>query len=190
MSFIKKFVLAGLLTCCAAALAACSTLGAAGALFGNEVAFTELQLQQSLGRKFPREYEHLGGLVSVTLMNPRLSIPPGASRLRVDFDVGVAGPGGDSGVPDGRFALTSALRYDPASRGLHLLEPSIEHVDIPSLGGVMNDAARSALNRWLVDYARNEPVYRFDDSLLGRLGSRRIADTRIESGRVVVHLGN
>ena len=50
-----------------------------------------------------------------------------------------------------------------ATRGLHLAEPSIEHVDIPSLGGVMNDAARGALNRWLVDYARAEPIYRFDD---------------------------
>lgn len=177
-----------LLAAVLALTAACSTVGTV--LFGNEVTFSELQMQQALERRFPREYEHLGGLVAVTLMNPRLSIPSGSGRLRVDFDVGFAGPGGDSRTPDGRFALTSALRYDPATRGLHLAEPSIEHVDIPSLGGVMNDAARGALNRWLVDYARAEPIYRFDDSLLGRIGSRRIAGTEIEPGRVVVHLGD
>jgi hypothetical protein len=184
MRTIPTLLLAAMLSL----LAACSTVGTV--LFGNEFAFTELQLQQSLDRRFPRDYEHLGGLVSVTLMNPRLSIPSGGGRLRVDFDIGIAGPGGDSRSPDGRFALTSALRYDPATRGLHLLEPNIEHVAIPSLGGVMNDAARNALNRWLVDYARAEPIHRFDDSLLGRIGSRRIEGTRIEPGRVVVQFGN
>lgn len=170
-------------------LCACSTLGAVGALLGNEVVFTAPQLQQYLDRRFPRDYDRLGGLVSVTLLNPRLSIPPGQSRLRLDFDVGIGAFGRDSRTPSGRFALTSALRYDPGTRGLHLLDPAIEHVDIPALGGAMNGTARTALNRWLVDYAREEPVYRFDDSLIGRLGSRRIAGTQIDAGRVIVHLG-
>lgn len=187
MTFRKTWLLAGLLL--SVLLAGCSSR-VGTVLFGNELTFTELQLQQSLERRFPRDYEQLGGLVSISLMNPRLSIPPGTGRLRVEFDLGISALGGDSRTPDGRFALTSALRYDPATRGLHLNEPSIERVEVPSLGGVMNDAARGALNRWLVDYARDEPVYRFDDTLLGRLGSRRIAATEIEQGRVVVHLGN
>ena len=90
-------------------LAACSTVGA---LLGNEVTFTQLQLQQSLNRNFPKHYDKLGGLVSLTLMNPRLSIPEGADRLRVDFDVGLGALGSDSSRPSGRFALSSALRFD------------------------------------------------------------------------------
>lgn len=170
-------------------LAACSTLGAVGALLGNELVFTAPQLQGYLDRRFPRDYRELGGAVSLSLLNPRLSIPQGQSRLRLDFDVGIGALGRDSRTPSGRFALTSALRYDPGTRGLHLMDPAIEHVDVPALGGAMNGGARTALNRWLVDYARDEPVYRFDDSLIGRLGSRRIAGTQIDSGRVVVHLG-
>lgn len=158
-------------------------------LFGNEFAFSTPELQQSLDRRFPRDYDALGGLVSMRLMNPRLSIPPGGGRLRVDFDLGFGGPGGAGDTPDGRFAVTSALRYDPATRGLHLMEPSVEYAEIPALGGAMNDAARGALNRWLVDYARNEPIHRFDDSLLARIGARRISGTRIEPGRVVIQLG-
>jgi hypothetical protein len=52
----------------------------------------------------------------------------------------------------------------------------------------MNGTGRELINRWLTDYARDEPVYRFDDSLLQRLGSRRIGSTTIDNGLVTVHL--
>lgn len=172
------------------ALAGCSTLNAVGALLGNQVTFTQPQLQQALDRNFPKHYDKLGGLVSLTLLNPRLSIPPGSNRLRLDFDLGMGALGSDSSRPSGRFAVTSALRFDPGTRGLHLQDPTIESVDVPSLGGVMNSTARGLLNSWLADYARDEPVYRFDNSLLDRLGARRIGRTEIENGLVVVHLGD
>ena len=54
----------------------------------------------------------------------------------------------------------------------------------------MNSSTRGLLNSWLTDYARDEPVYRFDNNLLDRLGARRIGSTEIENGQVVVHLGN
>lgn len=166
-------------------LAACSTLNAVNAYLGNDVAFTAPQLQQSLNRNFPKRYEKLGGLVAVTLMNPRLTIPDDGDRLRLDFDIALAALGSR---PSGRFTLTSALRYDPASQGLHLRDPRIDYVDVPQLGGLMTGASRELLNAWLGDYANQEPVYRFDNSLLDKLGSRRIGSTQIEHGRVVVHL--
>lgn len=187
---LRRRFLAASLACAGLALAGCSTLNAVTALLGNQVNFTQPQLQQSLNRNFPKHYDKLGGLVSMTLLNPRLSIPQGSNRLRLDFDVGLGALGSDSSRPSGHFALTSALRYDASTRGLHLQEPSIEQVDVPSLGGVMNSSARGLLNSWLADYARDEPVYRFDNSLLDRLGARRIGRTDIENGQVVVHLGD
>ena len=172
------------------ALAGCSTLNAVTALLGNQVNFTQPQLQQALNRNFPKHYDKLGGLVSMTLLNPRLSIPEGDHRLRLDFDLGVGALGSDSSRPNGHFALTSALRYDASTRGLHLQEPTIEEVNVPALGGMMNTSARALLNNWLAGYARDEPVYRFDNSLLDRLGSRRVGRTQIENGQVVVHLGD
>lgn len=171
-------------------LAGCSTLNAVGALLGNQLTFTAPQLQQHLNRRFPRDYEKLGGLVTLSLLNPRLSIPQGDRRLRLDFDLGIGAIGNNSRQPTGHFALTSGLRYDPNTRGLHLENPSIEHVEVPALGGMMNSGARQALNSWLVDYARDEPVYQFDNSLLGKLGSRRVGSTEIDQGMVIVHLGN
>lgn len=186
----KPAFLTALLVLAGMVLAGCSTLNAVGALLGNQVTFTQPQLQQSLDRNFPKHYDKLGGLVSLTLLNPRLSIPQGSNRLRLDFDVGLGALGSDSSQPSGRFALTSALRFDPNTRGLHLDQPSIENVDVPMLGGMMNTSSRQLLNSWLTDYARDEPVYRFDNTLLDRLGARRIGSTQIENGLVVVNLGN
>lgn len=166
---------------------ACSTVGAL--LTARSMSFTADELQRKLVTRFPRDYERLGGLLTVTLMNPRLSIPAGERRLRIDFDVGFGALGAHSRTPDGRFTLTSALRYDPASRSLHLFEPRIEDIEVAALGGRMNQNFQGALNEWLSDWAKQEPIYQFDNTLIGRMGSRRVEGTRIENGQVVVQLG-
>lgn len=167
-------------------LAGCTTLDV---LLGDRVSFTQPELQRALNRNFPKQYDKLGGLVELTLTNPRLWIPEDSRRLHLEFDVGVAALGSDSMQTDGHFSLSSALRYDPSTRGLHLDAPRIEQVDVPALGGVMNATSRQLLDAWLADYAREEPVYRFDNTLLDRLGARRIDSTEIVDGEVLVHLG-
>src|SRR3970040_395221 len=81
--------------------AGCSTLNAVGAMLGSKVTFTQPQLQQSLNRNFPKRYEKLGGLVTLNLMNPRLSIPHGDNRLRLEFDIGFSGLGSRAADPRG-----------------------------------------------------------------------------------------
>jgi hypothetical protein len=169
-------------------LAACSSLDAIGGLLGNQLAFTAPQLQGYLDKRFPRDYDKLGGLVTLTVLHPRLSIPQGSHRLRLDFDVGFGTLGRNSPSPAGHFAVASGLRFEPSTLGLHLDQPTLESVDVPTLGGAMNGTGRELINRWLADYARDEPVYRFDDSLVQRLGARRIGATTIDNGLVVVHL--
>jgi len=169
----------------ATVLSGCTTLSA---LVGNQVTFTAPQLQSYLDRRFPRDYDKLGGLVSLRVMHPRISIPQGSGRLQLDFDVGIGGLGMDGTSPSGHFALQSALRFDPETRGLHLADPAIVGVDVPALGGVMNDSARGVLNQWLAEYARQEPVYRLDDNVWGRMAGRRIGETTIGNGVVTLHL--
>lgn len=186
---MRKLLLPIALLMLAALLAACSTLGAVGALLGNSVSFTAPQLQGYLDRRFPRDYDKLGGLVQLSILNPRLSIPQGSSRLRLDFDVGFGALGSDSRSPAGHFAVASGLRWDPNTRGLHLDAPTLESVDVPQLGGAMNGTGRELVNRWLADYARDEPVYEFEPGLWQQIASRRIGATNIENGQVVVQLG-
>jgi hypothetical protein len=177
-----------LIAAAVALLAACSTMGALSAWLNDQVAFTPTQLQHSLDKRFPRTFDKLGGLVEVTLANPRLSIPPGDTRLRLEFDVGMGALGGE-GAPTGRLALASGLRYDPSTQGLHLVDPELQQFDLPGSGTLLKGGARGVVNSLLAEYARTEPVYRLDPDLLSKLpAGKRIGNVGIEQGVVVVHL--
>lgn len=169
-------------------VAACSTIGAVSAWLNDEVAFTPSQLQHSLDKRFPRTFDKLGGLVAVTLANPRISIPPGDTRLRLEFDVGM-GALGSEGAPTGHLALASGLRYDPSTQGLHLVDPDLQQFDLPGSGTLLKGGARGVVNSLLAEYARSEPVYRLDPDLLDKLPSgKHIGTVGIDKGVVVVHL--
>jgi hypothetical protein len=183
-AFLRIAVLAGT----AAILSGCAALDTAQALLGNQVAFTAPQLQAQLDRHYPRQYEQLAGLLDLTVMNPRIALPENSTRLHLDFDVGVDGLGLRSDRTAGHFAITSGLRYDARSNALYLEEPELESAELPLLGGRMNATGRDLINGWLREYARSEPVYRLDADLQDKLGSRRIAGTLIQDGRVVIKL--
>lgn len=173
---------------CALLLAGCGTLNTVSGLFGDRITFTEAQLQRRLDRGFPREFDQLGGLVSATLRQPRLSLAEGDDRLRLDFDIDVGAIGAGQ-VAHGRFALASRLRYDPATRGLHLDQPEILSIDLPGSGDLMKGGTRGLINAVLAEYAREEPVYRIDGDVLDRLPrGKHIGATLIENGKIVVEL--
>jgi Protein of unknown function (DUF1439) len=171
-----------------AILPGCNTLNTATALLSNQVAFTAPQLQTYLDRHFPQQYDQLGGLLKLSVSNPQVAIPPDSTRLHLDFDVGIDGLGMRSDRPAGHIAVTSGLRYDVASNALYLEEPELESAELPLIGSRMNATGRDLINGWLRDYARSEPVYRLDKAMLDTLGSRRIAGTLIQNGRVVIKL--
>jgi hypothetical protein len=168
------------------ALAGCESLGDIASLLGNQFFLSQLQIQNALNGSFPKRYDKLGGLASLNLTDPRLTIPQDSNRLRLDLGLGLSLLG--SKTATGSFGLSSGVRFDARTLGIHLDGPAIETVNVPALGGALNDNVRGALNTWLAGYARDEPIYKFDDSLLARIGSRHIASTGIANGQVVVNL--
>lgn len=169
-------------------IAGCATMGAVSAWLNDRVAFAPPQLQRYLDHRFPRSFDKLGGLVTVTLDNPRLTIPAGDSRLRLDFDVGL-GALGSQDATTGRFALASGLRYEPATQGLHLDNPELLQFELPGSGELMRGGSRAIVNSLLAEFARSEPVYRLDDDLLSKLpAGKRIGNVDIERSAIVVHL--
>lgn len=169
-------------------LAGCAALDTAGALLTNQLTFSEAQLQAYLDRQPPMRHEAMGGLLTLSVVNPKLAIPDDGTRLHLDFDVGVAGLGMRGDTPAGHIAITSGLRYDTRTDALYLEEPELESADLPLVGGRMNTTGRDLINGWLRDYARDEPIYTLDPELAGQLGQRRVAGTLIQNGRVVVKL--
>lgn len=155
----------------------------------NQFAFTAAQLQAQLDRRFPRDYARLDGLVTLRFANPRLAIPANGHRLRLDFDIGIGTLGQEPDTSSGRMAISSGLRFDPATHSLYLDQPTLESANVPGLGGAMNTNGRELVNHWLDDEARDEPIYHLDDSLVESLGNQRIQSTSIDGGQVVVHIG-
>jgi hypothetical protein len=184
----RTLLRAALLLATTATLAGCASLDTAKAVLLNQVSFTPAQLQAHLDKHYPRQYDQLGGLVTLSVMSPKVAIPPDSTRLHLDFDIGIEGLGLRSDRPAGHIALTSGLRYDPRSNALYMEEPTLESAELPLLGSRMNATGRDLINGWLRDYARAEPVYRLDPDMQKKLGERRIAGTLIRNERVVIEL--
>ncbi len=170
------------------ALAGCETLNTVSGYLGNKIVFTEPQLQRYLGKRFPREIDKLGGLVSVTLSEPSLSLPQDDDRLHLGFNVAIGALGSKS-LTQGNFALASGLRYEPATQGLHLDNPEIIRLELEGGGALLQGGSRELVNLLLVELAREVPVYRLDDDLLRKLpASKHIGAAHIRNGTVVIEL--
>lgn len=169
-------------------LAGCVSVQRVGALLTNRIAFSETQLQSQLDRHYPRSYPQLGGLVTLSVLNPRIAIPRDGDRLHLDFDLGATGFGFGGDAPAGHLALNSALRYDARTHALYLDAPTLESAELPLVGDRVNGTGRDLINRWLREHARTEPVYTLEPAQLRELGSRRVSGVGIENGKVVVRL--
>ncbi|MFC6838930.1 DUF1439 domain-containing protein [Xanthomonas theicola] len=176
-----------LLTLRAAALLTLSAaiqLHATPTIQGKQVSVGAADVQHYLDGSFPQTHETLGGLVEMTVRNPRLSLPPG-DRLKMQFDLSVA-TGGGAPTPVGTVLLTSGLRYEPQSRGFHLQSPTIDDFRPAASGGKLDASTRELLNAWLGDYARREPIYKLDPALAAAMGNVQIESAAVENGKLVV----
>ena len=143
------------------------------------------QVQQYLGTAFPREYEALGGLFTLTARDPKLTIPASGNRLNLDFSAS-ASSAGSADTPVGRIVLSSGLRYDPQANALYLDQPTVDDVKPASPGHRVDEQTRMLLNLWLADFAKKEALYKLDPSLMATLGGVKVESTRIQDGQIVV----
>lgn len=151
----------------------------------NEITVAAPQVQQYLDSAFPREYEALGGLFTLTARDPKLTIPASGERLLMAFSASATSAGG-SDTPVGRIEMSSGLRYDPQDYALYLDQPTVDDVQPASPGQRVDEQTRMLLNLWLADYARKEPLYKIDPALLANFGSVKVESARIENGHIVV----
>ena len=153
----------------------------------NELSVTAPQVQQYLDTAFPREFDALGGLFTLTARDPALTIPESGQRLQLAFSASASSSGGED-TPVGRVHMSSGLRYDAQSNALYLDQPTLDEVQPASSGQRVDEQTRLLLNLWLSDYARKEPLYRLDPSMVAQLGTLKVESARIEGGKIVVRL--
>lgn len=145
----------------------------------NTLSVTAQQVQGYLQAEFPRDFDALGGLVSMTASNPQLTIPREGNRVQMQFDAS------SNGKTLGRVWLSSGLRYEPQAMALFLDAPTVDRV-VPTNGSELRDRDRQLVSLFLQDYANSEPLYKLDPTLLANFGDVRVESARVEQGQIKV----
>lgn len=171
--------------CVALALATGTALAADAQ--NNEFKVAAPQIQQYLDTAFPREYDALGGLFTLTASDPAVTIPQTGERLEMAFSADASSAGSET-KPVGRIKMSSGLRYDPQAYALYLDQPTVDDVQPASAGHRVDEQTRMLLNLWLSDYAKKEPLYKLDPATVASIGTLQVESARIEKGNIVVRL--
>ena len=155
---------------------------------GNVLRFDATQLQAAARSGFPVEHALLEGFASLTLTDPQVRIPVPGERLQLQMDYDVMLANGDR-IENGNVVVSSGLRYDPGTRGLHLVDPQLEHVGTGAAGRGLPGGSREALQQLIREYANSRPLYRLTDEDLAQVPGTLSADSlRIDDGHVELRL--
>ena len=169
---LRRAFSAAVLAC--AALAAIATTGISRAAYNvwtNEYTFPRADLQSAIATQFPRKLRYME-MFDVNLSNPRLSLNEKTNRLITTVDAQIDNKLLMNKPVTGTLSMSSALKYDTATRAVRLDAPAVEKVDIagvpaqyaPQLNAIGNAAAEQVLK----DY----PVYTFKPEQLEMNGKR------------------
>lgn len=155
---------------------------------GNVLRFDADQLQAAARSGFPMEHALLEGFASLTLSDPQVRIPKPGERLNLQMNYDIALASGDR-LENGNVVVSSGLRYDPGTRGLHLVDPHLEHLGSAAGGRGLPGGSRDVLQDLIREYARTRPLYRLSAEDLAQVPGTLTADSlRIRDGHVELQL--
>lgn len=159
------------------AILAGATLAASGAswaaynIWTNEYTVPRADLQNAIATQFPRKLRYME-MFDVNLSNPRLSLNEKTNRLITTVDAQIDNKLLMNKPVTGTLSMSSALKYDAATRAVKLDAPAVEKVDIAGVpaqyGAQLNAIGNAAAEQILKDY----PVYTFKPDQLEMNGKR------------------
>ncbi|MBD9479602.1 DUF1439 domain-containing protein [Pseudoxanthomonas sp. PXM02] len=154
----------------------------------NTLRFTAAQLQSAARAGFPMEQDLLQGFASLTLSDPDVRIPTPGERLQLRMNYDIALVSGER-LENGNVVVSSGLRYDPGTRGLHLVDPQLEHLGTGAGGRGLPGGSREVLQDLIREYAQTRPLYRLTDEDLAQVpGTLSAESLRIRDGHVELQL--
>ncbi|AQV99085.1 DUF1439 domain-containing protein [Cupriavidus necator] len=165
--------------------AACVAAGASSAFAGynlwtGEYSLTRQELQTALDKRFPATLRY-AEVVSVQLSHPRLVLDEANNRVTTHVDARLTNALLPSPPVDGKLALNSGVRYDPAKRAVLLDNPTVQQVEVAGMGQYreqLNAIGAVVAQQLLKDY----PVYTFKPEEL-RFGGKDIEPGAITVGK-------
>lgn len=127
---------------CLALLAAWPALGHAGFnFFTGEFTASHAELQALVEKQFPLEQRYVE-VFTVRLRDPQLGLNAKAQRTAITATLSIGSPWLRGGAVEGQIAMSSALRWDAATRALRLDRPSVERLNLQGLASADADRLR------------------------------------------------
>ena len=166
-------------------LAAACVAGTAPALAGyntwtGEYSLTRQELQTELDKRFPATLRY-AEVVSVQLSHPRLVLDEASNRITTHVDARLTNALLPAPPVDGKLALNSGVRYDPARRAVLLDNPTVQQVDVTGMAQYreqLNAIGAVVAQQLLKDY----PIYTFKPEEL-RVGGKEVEPGAITVGK-------
>ncbi|NOV24997.1 DUF1439 domain-containing protein [Cupriavidus necator] len=166
-------------------LAATCIAGSAPALAGynlwtGEYSLSRQELQTELDKRFPATLRY-ADVVSVQLSHPRLVLDEASNRITTHVDARLTNALLPAPPVDGKLALNSGVRYDPAKRAVLLDNPTVQQVEVTGMAiyrEQLNAIGAVVAQQLLKDY----PVYTFKPEEL-RVGGKDVEPGAITVGK-------
>ncbi len=135
--------------------------------FTSEYTASRAELQSQLDKRFPLSRKY-GAYASVGLSEPQLSLDEAANRAAITARLSIASPflKSDTGSTDGSITISSALRYDPATRALLLDQPKAEQLTLQGLTGRNAEQVEKIAKLVAQEVLRDQPLRTFTEAEL------------------------
>jgi len=140
-------------------------LSACSSFVPKEHLIPKAKLVSSLEKKFPMRHEGAGGLVTVVIHSPHVTLMPEQNRLSIK---GLYTANATPLEIKGNFVFSSKLTYNKGKRAIFLSDARFDSFE-PS-GGFLEQQLRSALNQQVEEFVSDSPVYTFKPDELVILG--------------------
>ena len=100
----------------------------------SEYTASHAELQAMVAKQFPLAQRY-AEIFTVALHDPQLGLNATSNRAAITARLSIASTLLRSGAVDGMVSLSSALRYDPATRALQLDQPKAERLELQGVTG-------------------------------------------------------
>ncbi len=139
-------------------------------IFTEDYTVPRADVVAQITKRFPLRLRY-AGIFEVRLTNPQVAFDAAANRLRIAVDALIANPLFLPQPVPGLLALSSGLKYDPASRAVRLDQPDADRVTLQGLSGQDAEQLQALGSVVAQQVLRDYPLHTFGPEDL-RYGNR------------------
>ncbi|MGC6464140.1 MAG: DUF1439 domain-containing protein [Akkermansiaceae bacterium] len=154
---------------------------------GVTIVFTEAEIQEKLGRKFPKS-ERLLEIIPVEIGEPYVKFLGESNRVQITMEADVSVPLVDTFKTEA--VSTTSVRYEPKDYTLRLSDITMEDFRVSKLPENLQEPLSLALTAVARAYFDDYPVHEVDSKdFEDEMVQMFVKDLKVKKGRLEVRLG-